>query len=77
MNKYNVGDTVFLIESNRIVREVSIIKSTGDYYTVKFVKGGGGIKVRESRLFATREAAESVVPNLSSVKSPYYHSPWT
>lgn len=77
MNKYNIGDTVFLIESNRIIREVNIIKSSGDFYTIKFVKGGGGIRVRESRLFATREEAEATISINKQPQSPYYRSPWT
>lgn len=77
MNKYNIGDTVFLIESNRIIREVNIIKSSGDFYTIKFVKGGGGIRVRESRLFATREEAEATISINKPPQSPYYRSPWT
>ena len=77
MNKYNIGDMVFLIESNRIIREVNIIKSSGDFYTIKFVKGGGGIRVRESRLFATREEAEATISINKQPQSPDYRSPWT
>lgn len=75
-NKYKAGDTAFLIESNRIIREVSIIRVSGSFYTVKFVKDGGGIKVRESRLFATREEAEVTLPKKDQPRSPYYRSPW-
>ena len=31
-------------------------------YLIKFLDSGGGIKVKESRLFATREDAEKSLP---------------
>ena len=58
-NKYSPGDTASLVESNRFIREVKILKFGGGLYTVRFVDSGGGIKVRENRLFATKEDAEA------------------
>ena len=36
MAKFNVGDTVYLVESNRMVREVLIVKYAGGFYTIRF-----------------------------------------
>lgn len=75
-NKYNVNDTVFLIESNRTIREVKIVKFAGGLYTIRFIQGGGGIKVRESRLFATKEEANAALPKPKSKPAPHYSTPW-
>ena len=72
-NKYNLGDTAYIVESAIDVREVKIHNITGDFYTLRFTDGKGGIKVRGSRLFPTREAAEATLPS-ASVK-PYRKFP--
>ena len=64
--KFRIGDGAFLVESNRTIREVKIIKYSGGMYTVKFTERDGGLKVRESRLYASREDAEKVIPKKKS-----------
>ena len=61
--KSSPGDTAFLVESGRFIREVKIIKQTGDFCTLRFTDSNGGIKVRESRLYPTKEAAEASLPS--------------
>lgn len=77
-SKFNLGDIVYLVESGRDIREVKIAKVAGGFYTVRFNNGAGGIKVRESRLFATREdAVNSVSKRLPAQRAaPRYKSPW-
>ena len=60
MDKFKPGDKVYILESNRSVREAEIV-SCGSFYTVKFhsYNGVAAIRVRESRLFATKEEAEA------------------
>lgn len=67
------GDTAFIIESNRIIREVEIVRNTGGFYLIRFRDSGGGIKVRENRLFPTREEAEENLPQSlqKQHKTPY------
>ena len=60
-NKYNVGDTVYFVESQRIIRKVKIIKCGGGFYTMKFVDCTGGIRLRENRLFGSKEEAENSI----------------
>ncbi len=62
MTKYNPGDTAYIIENVRFIREVKILKVTGDFVTLQFTDSGGGIKLRKSRLFPTKEAAETSRP---------------
>ena len=61
-NKYNSGDTAFIVESNRIIREVKVLKVAGGFATLHFTDSDGGIKLRESRLFPTKEDAEASLP---------------
>lgn len=56
MSKFRVGDTAYIVESNNLVREVTIKRCSGGFYLVQF-ENSGGIKVREKRLFQTKEDA--------------------
>ena len=72
---YKVGTTAFIVESNRLVKKVTIIKRTGNFYIVRFSDSDGAIQLRGSRLYATRDEAEKSVPyvreNKKRYKSPY------
>ena len=61
MAKFNQGDTAFIVESNRFIREVKVLKCAGGFCTIKFLDSSGGIKVREHRLFSTKEEAEGSI----------------
>jgi hypothetical protein len=70
---FQAGMTVFIIESNIHVREATIVKKAGTFYTIRF-ESGGGITVRESRLFRTKEDAEHHLSKKNTVvrrSSPY------
>lgn len=73
---FEKGSTAFIIESNRLIREVTVSQRRGDFYVVRF-GDIGGIQVRGSRLFATREEAEAKLPketgmnNQSRYRSSY------
>ena len=51
---FKTGDTVFIVESNRFIREAEVKSCAGGMYLVKFKDNGGGIKLKEHRLFATK-----------------------
>ena len=67
--KFNPGDTTFLVKSNRIIREVRILKFGGGFYTIRFADSDGGIKVKEHRLFSTKEEAEESLPRKKTTRS--------
>ena len=54
-----VGETVYLVQSKRAVREATVIRIDGDLYSINFHDSTGGIRVRRSRLYRTKEEAES------------------
>ena len=59
--KYQVGDTAFIVESNRFIREVKITKYIAGSYIIKFVGSGGGIRVHERRLFPSEDDAKNSI----------------
>ena len=61
VQKYQVGDIAYIVESNRFIREVKITKYIAGSYIIKFVDSGGGIRVHESRLFPTEEDARNTI----------------
>ena len=72
--RFKPGDKAFIVESNRFLREVEIRSTAGGMYLIKFVDTGGGIKVKESRLFAAREDGEKSLSGYQSghnKRTPY------
>ncbi len=68
-----VGSVAYIVESNRIIREVKIVRCSGGIFLVKFPDTGGGIQVKRHRLFATKEEAKSSIVKLEKKKytNPY------
>lgn len=58
MERYEPGTTAYIIENNRIVSEVVVIASSGDFVTVKFLSKGAALRLRKSKVFPTREEAQ-------------------
>ena len=72
--KYKPGDLAYIVESNRYIREVQIRSASGGMYVIRFTDTGGGIKVKESRLFPSKADAEQRVqnnPEEKRKKTPY------
>ena len=61
MSKFNKGDRVFVTVSNSFVREAEVLSTSGGFYTLRFINREGGTRVRESRLFTTKEEAEASI----------------
>ena len=49
------------------MRKATVTKKSGEFYTLRF-EDGGGIRLRENRLYATQEAAEGNIPQRESEK---------
>ena len=43
------------------IREVIVVRVAGGMYTLKFTDTGGGVKLREGRLYSSKEAAEDAI----------------
>ncbi len=59
--KYHSGDTVFIIESVRFIRECVVMRFSGGLYTLRFADSPGGLRLRENRLYPTEEAAKNCI----------------
>ena len=71
--KYAEGDQAFIVESTRFIRAVRIVKFSGGFYTVRFIERNGGMNVRPSRLFPTKEAAEASIPKNQPSPEKWLH----
>ena len=62
MNKFNLGDIVYFIANGYHIREATVIRA-GGFCTIKFNDNEtpAGTRVRESKLFSTKQEAEVVV----------------
>jgi hypothetical protein len=61
MAKFKAGDTAYIIESNMTVRKVTVSRCSGGMYLILF-ENGGGIQVKEHRLYASEEEALGAMP---------------
>ena len=59
--KYKPGDTVYLISSARFIEEATVVMTVSGFVTIRSTKRGGGTRVRENRLYATRIEAEAAI----------------
>lgn len=71
ISNYNPSDTAFIVESSRFIREVRVLKIAGGFATLRFADSVGGIKLRESRLFPTKEAVEGSLPKKTALRSQW------
>lgn len=73
-----IGSKAFIIESNRIIREVTIVRKNSDFYVVRF-DSNGCIQLRKSRVFSSEEAAKEYLSKnyhiyqISGRRSPYQY----
>lgn len=61
MANFKAGDKAWIVESTIFVKEVEIINVKGGFATLRFKDSNGGMRVRESRLYKTKEEAEKAV----------------
>ena len=68
---FHPGETAYLIQSNRFVREVTVMSTDcGGMCSVRFNDASGGIRVRSSRLFHNKEDAEGQLSPRRKVNFP-------
>ncbi len=63
-NKFNLGDTVYFIESSSHIRQATVINCSAGFYTIKFETGNSGpsgIRIRESKIYHTKEEAQAII----------------
>ena len=50
---FEIGSTAYIVESNRIIREVTIVKRNGNFYIIRFGTRGGIQVKKQQGLFAS------------------------
>lgn len=73
VQRFKPGDTAYIVENTRFVRKGTIIKKLGELYVFRFSDSFGGIKVRESRLFQSKEEADA---SIRKRLPPRIETPW-
>lgn len=63
--KFNVGDVVYFVSNSIFVKEATVVRCAAGFVTIKFKdsnthEGPSGTRVRESKVFATKEEAKAV-----------------
>lgn len=53
---------MYMIVSSLFIKQVTVVKDEGEFCLVKF-EGGGGARIRRSRLYETKEEAEQMLPH--------------
>ena len=76
MGKFQPGDQLFMVVSNRYVRTCEVLKYAGGFYTIRFTDTPGGMRILEDRLFATREEAEASFKGKSIPIGRDIRNPW-
>ena len=59
--KFKKGDTVYLIGNFRFIEEATVVMTVAGFVTIRFTERSGGTRIRENRLYATREEAEAAI----------------
>lgn len=76
MERFRKGQTVFFVRSGMEVREAIVLNVAGGFCTIRFVASGGGIRVRETKLYATKEEAEEQIQKTVEKKRGSYKPYW-
>ena len=59
--KVAVGETVYVVENNRVVREATVLRCDGEFVLIRLKGMEGAIRLRTGRLFETEEAAKATL----------------
>ena len=64
MKQFNEGDVVYFVSSSIFIKKATVIRNSGGFCTIRFSNGNcgtSGTRVRESKLYRTKEEAKKVV----------------
>ena len=73
--KLEIGSNGYIIESNRIIINVTVIARHGEFYVLR-MPTGGAIKLRRGRIFITKEEAEKHLPQKAQAQKHFHRTPY-
>lgn len=76
MAKFRVGQIAYFVRSGVQVLEVQILSISNGFCTIRFLETGGGIKVRDSKLYAAKEEAEEQIRRQNKGRRESYKPYW-
>ena len=54
---YKRVDIVYILENNMDARQAKVVNRSGEFYTIQLIGSCGAIRLKESRLFSSEDAA--------------------
>ncbi|MCH4020018.1 MAG: hypothetical protein LKE61_03995 [Erysipelotrichaceae bacterium] len=76
MQKYPVGNLVYIIQSKRYIREAKVLHYSSGFYTIRFTDSSGGTKLRESRIYGSKDDAQKVVDAADQAAANIKYRDW-
>lgn len=76
MAKFRTGQMAYFVRSGVQVLEVQILSISNGFCTIRFQETSGGIRVRETKLFATKEEAEEQIRKQNKGRRENYKPYW-
>ena len=73
--KLEIGSNGYIIESNLIITNVTVIAKHGEFYVLR-MPTGGAIKLRRGRIFITKEEAEKHLPQKVQAQRHFHRTPY-
>ena len=67
---YKAGDKAYIVESNRIVRECTVVRPAENLIIIRF-ENGGGIQVEAAEESIPKAKPKPVVAQQRGYRSPY------
>ena len=56
------GEMYFIVENGHLIQEVKVVKTDGDFAVLRCQNGCVWLRLRRSRLYSSKEAAQSSIP---------------
>ena len=72
MKDFKIGDTVYVVESNKRVVEMIIVNISGNLYLLRYKNGQGGYRVPKHRLFKSIEDT-GIAYDEKMIRPPQWH----
>ena len=73
--KLEIGSNGYIIESNRIIINVTVVARQGEFYVLR-MPTGGAIKLRRGRIFLSKEEVEMKLPIKIQAKKIFHRLPY-
>ena len=70
MKFYRPGTEAFIVANGRKVRPVKILYEDHGLYTLLFTDNHGVVRLKEGRLFASKEDAEKTIKKHEEIRGP-------